>query len=143
MIKLFPNIYLTSPRGELIYEPHMSLELVDEKIILEPKRTIIYLLLFALSILIVFRGIPYWIGLIVIPIVLIVMDYKALLMVDYGLLFSFVFFSGGLLLGGLFEILVLAGLLILSVRPFDVRRHVRIGPVPTIDPTACFAVPDP
>ena len=31
IIKLFPNIYLTSPRGELIYEPHMSLELVDEK----------------------------------------------------------------------------------------------------------------
>ena len=31
MIKLFTNIYLTSPRGELIYEPHMSLELVDEK----------------------------------------------------------------------------------------------------------------
>lgn len=76
----------------IVFVKPEPLELADEKIILEPKRTIIYLLLFALSILIVFRGIPYWIGLIVIPIVLIVMDYKALLMVDYGLLFTFVFF---------------------------------------------------
>jgi Na+/H+ antiporter NhaD/arsenite permease-like protein len=40
----------------------------------------------------VFRGIPYWIGLIVIPAVLLFMDRKALLMVDYPLLFTFVFF---------------------------------------------------
>ena len=31
IIKLFPNIYLVSPRGELIYKPDMFLELVDEK----------------------------------------------------------------------------------------------------------------
>lgn len=68
------------------------LELADEKIVLNPLKTVIYLLLFALSIAIVFRGIPYWIGLIVIPIVLLIMDYKALLSVDYGLLFTFVFF---------------------------------------------------
>jgi Na+/H+ antiporter NhaD/arsenite permease-like protein len=68
------------------------LSLDDEKIVLDPKRTILYLALFALSILIVFRGIPYWIGLIVIPVVLIFADRKALKMVDYGLLFTFVFF---------------------------------------------------
>ena len=64
----------------------------DEKVNLSPGRTIIYLLLFSLSIAIVFRGIPYWIGLIVIPLSLIILDRKALKMVDYGLLFTFVFF---------------------------------------------------
>ena len=68
------------------------LHLSDEKIVLDPKRTVLYLALFALSIVIVFRGIPYWIGLIVIPAVLLFVDRKALKMVDYGLLFTFVFF---------------------------------------------------
>lgn len=68
------------------------LSLTDEKIVLSPKRTALYLALFALSILIVFRGIPYWIGLIVIPVVLVFADIKALKSVDYGLLFTFVFF---------------------------------------------------
>ena len=54
--------------------------------------TVLYLLLFALSILIVFRGISYWVGLIVIPAVLLIMDRKALKMVDYPLLLTFVFF---------------------------------------------------
>ena len=40
----------------------------------------------------VFRGIPYWIGLIVIPSVLLFADRKALAAVDYPLLFTFVFF---------------------------------------------------
>jgi hypothetical protein len=40
----------------------------------------------------VFRGIPYWIGLAVIPLVLIPVDANALKSVDYGLLFTFVFF---------------------------------------------------
>ena len=68
------------------------LELEDEKISLSPKRTVLYLLLFALSIAIVFRGIPYGIGLVVIPVVLIFADRKALKMVDYPLLLTFVFF---------------------------------------------------
>ncbi len=55
-------------------------------------RTAIYLVLFALSIAIVFRGIPYWIGLIVIPAALMFLDRKALKMVDYPLLLTFVFF---------------------------------------------------
>lgn len=68
------------------------LTLSDEKVELDFKKTTLYLILFALAIAIVFRGIPYWIGLIVIPIVLIFADRKALLEVDYPLLFTFVFF---------------------------------------------------
>ena len=64
----------------------------DEKLQLTPWKTVLYLCLFALSIIIVFLGIPYWVGLIVIPAVLIVVDRKALKMVDYPLLFTFVFF---------------------------------------------------
>ena len=55
-------------------------------------RVIVYLVLFALSVVIVFRVIPYWIGLIVIPIALLILDRRALLNVDYGLLLTFVFF---------------------------------------------------
>ncbi len=76
----------------IIFVKAEPLSISDEKIVLDPKRTILYLALFALSIVIVFRTIPYWIGLIVIPAVLIVVDRKALKMVDYGLLLTFVFF---------------------------------------------------
>ncbi len=76
----------------IIFVKPEPLSLDDEKISLDPKRTVLYLLLFALSIAIIFRGIPYWIGLIIIPSVLIFVDCKALKMVDYGLLFTFVFF---------------------------------------------------
>ena len=55
-------------------------------------RLIIYLILFAFSILIVFRGIPYQLALLIIPPVLLVLDRRALLNVDYGLLLTFVFF---------------------------------------------------
>jgi Na+/H+ antiporter NhaD/arsenite permease-like protein len=49
------------------------LQLGDEKIKMPPIRTAIYLLLFAFSIVIVFRWIPYWTGLIVIPAALLIM----------------------------------------------------------------------
>ncbi len=68
------------------------LEVKDEKIALPVKRTALYLGLVVLSIAIVFRGIPYWIGLAVIPLVLFFADRKALKMVDYPLLLTFVFF---------------------------------------------------
>lgn len=76
----------------LIFVKPEPLSLSDEKMVMNPAKTIIYLMLFALSIVIVFRGIPYWIGLIIIPAVLIFLDRKALAMVDYGLLLTFVFF---------------------------------------------------
>jgi len=72
--------------------PKDPLQIRGEKVSLPKGRTAVYLLLFALAIVIVFRGIPYWIGLIVIPAVLFFMDRKALKDVDYGLLFTFVFF---------------------------------------------------
>ena len=59
---------------------------------LPKNRTIIYTLLFALATAIVFRGIPYWVGLIVIPAVLLFVDRKALKMVDYPLLGTFAAF---------------------------------------------------
>lgn len=68
------------------------LEISDETINLNLKKTVLYLALFALAIAIVFRGIPYWIGLVVIPAVLFFADRKALKAVDYPLLFTFVFF---------------------------------------------------
>ena len=68
------------------------MEIKDEKMHISTKRTALYLVLFALAILIVFRGIPYWIGLIIIPAVLFVVDRQALKMVDYPLLLTFVFF---------------------------------------------------
>ena len=76
----------------IIFVKPEPLKLDDEKIRLPEGRTILYLVLFALAIAIVFRGIPYWVGLIVIPAVLLFADRKALAMVDYPLLFTFVFF---------------------------------------------------
>lgn len=65
---------------------------IEENTRTAPKRAVLYLGLFALAIAIVFRAIPYWIGLIVIPPVIFRVDRKALAMVDYPLLFTFVFF---------------------------------------------------
>ena len=68
------------------------LQLKEEKLSLPVGRSVVYLLLFVLAIAIVFRGIPYYIGLVIIPAVLMFMDRKALKMVDYPLLLTFVFF---------------------------------------------------
>lgn len=76
----------------LIFVKSEPLKLKDEAMLLNKKRTALYLTLFALSIVIVFRVIPYWVGLIIIPPVLLGFDRKALKSVDYGLLFTFVFF---------------------------------------------------
>jgi len=76
----------------LVFVKAEPLSLPAEKAEFHPKKTAVYLLLFALSIAIVFRGIPYGVGLIVIPAFLIFMDRKALRMVDYPLLLTFVFF---------------------------------------------------
>ncbi len=59
---------------------------------LNVKKATLYGILFLASILIVFRVIPFVVGLIVIPIILFIVDKEALLMVDYGLLFTFFFF---------------------------------------------------
>ena len=76
----------------LVFVKAEPLEVADEKVTLPVGRTVLYLALFALSIAIVFRGIPYWLGLVIIPLVLFFADRKALKMVDYPLLLTFVFF---------------------------------------------------
>ena len=76
----------------LIFVKKEPLEIEEEKIKLPPVKTAIYLALFALSIIIVFRTVHYVWGLIIIPLALLVLDRKALLKVDYPLLFTFVFF---------------------------------------------------
>ena len=68
------------------------LTIEEDKITLPLWRTLVYGVLFALSIVIVFRVIPFWIGLIVIPIALLFLDRKALGKVDYGLLLTFMAF---------------------------------------------------
>jgi hypothetical protein len=62
----------------IVFVKPEKLKLDDIKLILDPVRTVVYLLLFALSIAIVFRGIPYVVGLVVIPLALLVLDRKAL-----------------------------------------------------------------
>ena len=76
----------------IIFLQPEKLLITDECESFEPKRTALYLVLFVLSIAIVFRGIPYWTGLVVIPIVLFFADRKALKMVDYPLLGTFAAF---------------------------------------------------
>lgn len=76
----------------LIFVKAEPLAIEAEPAKLPPLRTAVYLCLFALSIAIVFRGIPYPIGLIIIPVALIFLDKKALKAVDYPLLLTFVFF---------------------------------------------------
>lgn len=76
----------------LIKPEPMSLPESDADTGFSPRRALIYLALFALSIVIVFRVIPYWIGLAVIPLSILLLDRKAMRMVDYPLLLTFVCF---------------------------------------------------
>ena len=59
---------------------------------LHVKKTVLYMVLFALSILIVFRILPFWLGLAIIPAILFFVDKDALYEVDYSLLGTFFFF---------------------------------------------------
>ena len=95
------------------------------------KRTLLYGALFALAIAIVFRGIPYYIGLLVIPPVLLFADRRALKMVDYPLLLTFVaffIFSGNVsripAVRGLFEMLMEKSTLLFSVLSCQIISNV-------------------
>jgi hypothetical protein len=68
------------------------LEMKDVAAYLNPSKAVIYSLLFVLAIAIVFRGIPYYFGLVIILGVLVFVDREALKMVDYPLLLTFAFF---------------------------------------------------
>ena len=76
----------------LIFVKNEPLEIEEKAASLPVGRVIIYLLLFAIAIMMVFRFMPYQIGLIIIPLALLFLDRQALMQVDYGLLFTFVFF---------------------------------------------------
>ena len=76
-----------------LFIPKHTLAIRDEcPYRIQPKKTFLYLVLFALSILIVFRGIPYQVGFLIIAPALFFLDKKALRDVDYPLLLTFVCF---------------------------------------------------
>ena len=59
---------------------------------LNVKKTVLYCVLFVFSVLIIFRIIPFVLGLLVIPLILFFVDRESLKMVDYSLLGTFFFF---------------------------------------------------
>ena len=59
---------------------------------LPPKRTALYLALFIFTILMVFRTIPYYTGLLIVTLILLIADRSALRKVDYPLLLTFAAF---------------------------------------------------
>lgn len=76
-----------------LFFPKQSLAVDTELgVKLDAKRTALYLALFAVTILIVFRLVPWAVGLVLIPVVLFFVERDALYMVDYPLLGTFVFF---------------------------------------------------
>ncbi len=76
----------------IIFVKPEPLEVKGETVKLPTGKTVLYLCLFVLSIAIVFRTIPYYIGVVVITAVLLFADKSALKKVDYPLLLTFVFF---------------------------------------------------
>ena len=91
-VSLLALACLLVPRKKLVIE-----EKFPEK--LNGKRALLYLVLFCISILIVFRVIPFWVGLCIVPVIIALVDFDALRSVDYGLLgtfFCFFVFSGNL-----------------------------------------------
>lgn len=72
--------------------PKDALTVPEGQVRLDPKRTAVYALLFCLSVAMVLRAVPYWVGLLVVPAVLWVLDRKALQSVDWGLLVTFAAF---------------------------------------------------
>lgn len=76
----------------LIFVKSEPLEIEERAAALPPMRTLAYLVLFAISILIVFKVLPYPAGLLIIVVSLLFLDRLALCQVDYGLLLTFAFF---------------------------------------------------
>lgn len=87
----FFSVFLIILSCFLFVKPE-PLILQGERMTLPPLRSAIYMVLFFLAIVIVFRIIPYYIGGAIILITLCFLDRKALKEVDYPLLLTFVFF---------------------------------------------------
>ncbi len=73
----------------LIFVKSEPLEITQESEKINRPRAVIYLALFALSVTIVFRVIPYQLGLVAVPLALFFLDRDALKKVDYPLLLTF------------------------------------------------------
>lgn len=76
----------------VIFFKNERLSITIEENPLDHKRVALYMVLFALSVIMVFRVIPYYVGLIIITAVLLVENPKALKKVDYPLLGTFAAF---------------------------------------------------
>ena len=106
----------------LLFKPE-KIELHETEELHLPKwRTVLYLVLFALSIAIVFRVVPYLLGTVIVLIAVFIMDKKALVKVDYGLLMTFVcffIFAGNMsrldIVRNAFEILMSKSTLLVSI----------------------------
>jgi len=78
--------------GCCFFLPKTALHLEYESTVLPKTRTITYLVLFSIAIIMVFRILPYWVGLIIIVAALLFLDRNALKTVDYPLLLTFAAF---------------------------------------------------
>jgi len=76
----------------IVFTPKKPLSIRGEAAHPPKGKTAAYLLLFAFSIVIVFRVIPYWVGLLVVPPALFFLDRKALTRLDYPLIGTFAAF---------------------------------------------------
>ena len=72
--------------------PKEKIEIKDAIPSIDKPKAIIYAILFTIAILIVFNIIPAFIGVVIIALTLLIVDRKALLIVDYPLLLTFIFF---------------------------------------------------
>ena len=105
-----------------IFVGNEHLKITTEENPLDRRRVVLYLVLFAISIIMVFRILPYYIGLAVVFIVLVFENPKALKKVDYPLLGTFAaffVFSGNMARIGavrsLFECLLHKSTLLFSI----------------------------
>ena len=73
----------------LIFVKPEPLAIENDDVVINRRRAGIYLALFALSVIIVFRVIPYQVGLVLVPLALMFLDRDALKKVDYPLLLTF------------------------------------------------------
>ena len=75
-----------------LFLPREGLTVPRQETLPDKRRTAVYGVLFCVAVAMVLRGIPYWLGLLVIVMALLVLDRRALLGVDWGLLATFAAF---------------------------------------------------
>jgi Na+/H+ antiporter NhaD/arsenite permease-like protein len=76
----------------LVFVKGEPLVIKEKSAALPVKRVIAYLALFAVAIIMVFRFLPYYIGLIIVFVGILILDRQAIKQVDYALLLTFLFF---------------------------------------------------